>query len=81
MMFRLAGGVVNPESLGKSWDDGAKEDGVAVDELSSAITGEFSSFRRTSGKLLIGLSSDGSRALNAGSFRLARISAACAAIR
>lgn len=77
MRCRLAEGVVGPEPpLATSWDDGANEEIVAVDELSSVMTVEFSSFRRTSGKLLIGLSSDGSSALKPGSFRLARISAA-----
>ena len=41
----------------------------------SLTSGEFSSLEITSGKLLIGLSSEGKSALKAGSLRLARISA------
>ena len=75
MGCRLAEGVVGPEPLVTTWDDGANDEIVAVDELSSVTTDELSSFRRTSGKLLIGLSSDGSSVLKPGSFRLAWISA------
>lgn len=48
-------------------------DEVIVEGLST-IGGVFSSFDRTSGKLLIGRSSDGRTLLNAGSLRLALIS-------
>ena len=53
---------------------------MAVEGLLSLIPGEFSSRDMTSGKVLMGLSSEGSMALKAGSFRLARISAPWAAI-
>lgn len=76
MGCRLAEGVVGPEPLATGWDDGANEEMVAVDELSSETTDDFSSFRSTSGKLLMGLSSDGRSALKPGSFRLAWISSA-----
>lgn len=48
---------------------------MAVERVFSVAVGEFSSLEMTSGKLLIGLSSEGSCALKAGSLRLARITA------
>lgn len=53
---------------------------MAVEGVFSVAVGEFSSLEMTSGKLLIGLSSEGSCALKAGSLRLARITAPWAAI-
>lgn len=51
----------------------------AVEGL-SVMEGVFSSLERTSGKLLMGRSSERGTVLKAGSLRLARISWACAAI-
>jgi hypothetical protein len=50
MRLTVVVGVVTPEPVGTIWDDGANEERVVVEELSSVTPGRCSSIRRTSGK-------------------------------